>query len=159
MQGTGVWVWWRVYWCALTGRQWRVRRPTAQSPDTTASTSRARRPPLTPLVSSQCYMYEVYTCMHCFWKFIAPSPIPAASIFAWTRGLSHRAKLDSELSITLLCVWMDVGMGNKHTTIPLTIVCSRWAGCTLRVNNFRILSAMNTILVPFSSRSSASNHI
>ena len=56
----------------------------APSPATIASTRRARR----------------------------PRPTPIASIFAWTRGLAHRAKLDNnaevaEFSLTLEKVCVD----------------------------------------------------
>ena len=66
-----------------------------------------------------------------------------------------------------MCGWLSLSLSKQASTIrynsiniPITIVCSRWVGRTIRVNNFRILSAMNTILEPLDyARSSECNDI
>lgn len=109
LQATAPWVWWPVCWSALMDAQLSLRPPMAQWLATTDNTSREKRPPPIPSVKKDAdttprniclfisrilYVNECTKSCPCTACLCA-----AASIFAWTRGLLHRAKLDNNTEL------------------------------------------------------------
>ena len=80
LQVMAPWVWWRVYWCVLMARPSRPRPLMAPWRGTTDNINRARKPPLTPLVSLYVLLNSLWPTNAILWY---RSGSTLAQVMAW----------------------------------------------------------------------------
>lgn len=91
--------WWRASSCVPTEKRSKPKQRTEPSPGTSECTNKERK--LRPIPSVRffcCHLFSIFSSLPNV-TYHSASIQNTASIFAWTRGLLHRAKLDGNAEL------------------------------------------------------------